>query len=1192
MSGSRTSGAGDSSGGRRLAVGVGLLALLGGTALLGPAPALAVAPAARATATTTTAATSPATATPGTAPAGDARVERPAVPRPADGPGVGVAPIGVPVQPARPAAAGAPPGKAAPVVPAAPLPARGTIQGTPHSKGTPVAGARRGRPLLVPAAPAGTRTAAPASPGGVSSSVAIDSLNDGCGFGTNEPNVAQSTDDPNTVVAVAQSYHAANGTCADAHAWIFTSKDGGGHYTGQIAPTLTLPASGDVLVTYDRRSHRFVMAFLEFDRSDGTRGRIGTIASTDGLNWGVGVTLDNNSSTVGVDKPAISVDLNPSSPHYGRVNVVWTRFLSTGSQYLNAFTDNGGSNWTYGNVQVNFPSNSCGNGTSASVDAAGELVVAWSDCTTTTSSGGDRILEEISPDGGATWPEANDTTVDTFTAIDNGGCILNGGGTSFRCNNFPTVAGDPTSGGGTTHGFAISYPKATSVTSGSTTATVSILFVTTTVNASVDATSWLRGTRLTFLEPGDKFFPASTFGSNGRFNAYFSNRSDSVTSTNAHGRAWDAWQTEAVNLAALRGSGGEFVSYQIDGTQSDPGSSQFIGDYSGITTLDLGQDSYSVWTDARNGVNTVRTQQLCYARCYSRLSPGAVSVFRASGSSFTDSYQFDTDPSYGGAGPGFWNAVGTRPGSDATVVDDDMALSGNRYFGTVASSSASPPLADFVLENGNRQAGQAWYVDVHSFSTRGGSYSLDWAPGSRILSSPVSDSMSSGSVIRVYDTFLNTGTTYAVGLRPTAGGTSSYRLSVHSAARGTTQGASSFAASSGNGNVGFPRFLTYATGTDASDWDAVTVQNLNSGSGSYTVYRDTAAPSGSVSIAGGASSTRSRSVSLSLPATNPTSGDPVYDMRIAVDGGSFGAYVPYASSANVTLSGCTGTHKVQVQYRNGAGLVSPTATDTITLLPATTTSAASAAVGDTVTVTGADFRSGESVKVYLDSTSSTPLKTVTASGCGFSTGVVVPRATNGAHSLVSVGQTSGTSASSPLAVRSSVRLAPASGPVATSVTATLDGFRSGQVVQLTWGPTAIALGSATADSKGHAVRAFTVPSGTTASTAGAKTVLATGSGGSPTATATFTVAARLVLTPTSGPRGRTVTAKLTGFKASQSVVLHWATASGTVLRTVTTDSKGVATGTFTVPTSSSTGAKTVFAVGSGGPTATATFTVT
>jgi hypothetical protein len=125
--------------------------------------------------------------------------------------------------------------------------------------------------------------------------------------------------------------------------------------------------------------------------------------------------------------------------------------------------------------------------------------------------------------------------------------------------------------------------------------------------------------------------------------------------------------------------------------------------------------------------------------------------------------------------------------------------------------------------------------------------------------------------------------------------------------------------------------LTVSTGTSPTGADALVVQNENGGTGGFTLFRDTAAPAGTVSVNSGATATSSTNVTLNLSATNPTAGDPVSDMRLSSDGTTFGDWVPFAPSASFTLPAGDGAKTVFVQYRNGAGAVSATASDSIVL---------------------------------------------------------------------------------------------------------------------------------------------------------------------------------------------------------------------------------------------------------------------
>jgi hypothetical protein len=228
--------------------------------------------------------------------------------------------------------------------------------------------------------------------------------------------------------------------------------------------------------------------------------------------------------------------------------------------------------------------------------------------------------------------------------------------------------------------------------------------------------------------------------------------------------------------------------------------------------------------------------------------------------------------------------------------------------------------------------------------------------------------MGSSDVARVYDSFLSTGTTYFFGLRRNSGNTSTYSLALHSASGNDYQGRPSSVADSGPVAPGSPALISYNTGADPSQWDGVVALNDNSGSGNYTLYRDTAAPSGTISIDGGAVATNSTTLHLTLSATNPTSGDPVSDMAFSVNGGTYSAFRPYSTSATVTAPSGDGTKTVAVEYRNGAGAVSAPQSDSIYLIqhaPTVTNVSprgGSTAGGNTVTLTGTNFAPGATVK--------------------------------------------------------------------------------------------------------------------------------------------------------------------------------------------------------------------------------------
>src|SRR3972149_1638875 len=99
---------------------------------------------------------------------------------------------------------------------------------------------------------------------------------------------------------------------------------------------------------------------------------------------------------------------------------------------------------------------------------------------------------------------------------------------------------------------------------------------------------------------------------------------------------------------------------------------------------------------------------------------------------------------------------------------------------------------------------------------------------------------------------------------------------------------------------------------------------------SDTIILDTSAPIGSITINGGASSTSSTSVSLTLAATDDSGA--VSQMRFSNDNSTWSAWEAYAASKAWTLSSSDGTKTVYAQFRDATGNISSTVNDSISLI--------------------------------------------------------------------------------------------------------------------------------------------------------------------------------------------------------------------------------------------------------------------
>lgn len=98
----------------------------------------------------------------------------------------------------------------------------------------------------------------------------------------------------------------------------------------------------------------------------------------------------------------------------------------------------------------------------------------------------------------------------------------------------------------------------------------------------------------------------------------------------------------------------------------------------------------------------------------------------------------------------------------------------------------------------------------------------------------------------------------------------------------------------------------------------------------YTFYVDTITPSGSFIINSGASTTNTTQVILNNNATDATSG--IQSMRIRNAGGLWGDWQAYSTNTLHLLPATTGqTYTVEVQYKDWAGNISSTASQSIAL---------------------------------------------------------------------------------------------------------------------------------------------------------------------------------------------------------------------------------------------------------------------
>ncbi|MDQ2983666.1 MAG: hypothetical protein M3R70_07055 [Actinomycetota bacterium] len=254
----------------------------------------------------------------------------------------------------------------------------------------------------------------------------------------NETAVAHNIDHPANAVAASNDY-------IDGGLWIGTTHDGGSTWasqflTPQFPSTRDYCTGGDPTVVYSKRNHTFYAAQLCFFRAH-PESAIEVIQSTDGGDHWTGsrsstAVITNRlpdgsiDPSVFYDKELMAVDNHPSSPHYGRLYVSYTKFhlLPDGSSdycpVQVGFTDKVDSNddgilsdtaWTNVAVTPDTPG-AAGLGESANqfstpaIDDKGGVNIAYAieDCNTASDRG---LRFKRSTTGGASWP-ASPTVID------------------------------------------------------------------------------------------------------------------------------------------------------------------------------------------------------------------------------------------------------------------------------------------------------------------------------------------------------------------------------------------------------------------------------------------------------------------------------------------------------------------------------------------------------------------------------------------------------------------------------------------------------------------------------------------------------------------------------------------------------------------------------------------------------------
>ncbi len=334
----------------------------------------------------------------------------------------------------------------------------------------------------------------------------------------------------------------------------------------------------------------------------------------------------------------------------------------------------------------------------------------------------------------------------------------------------------------------------------------------------------------------------------------------------------------------------------------------------------------------------------------------------------------------------------------------------------------------------------------HQFVGTGG-YSIESIAGSAVLSTgTIAASIDASHFVQIRDSFQNAG--MPVFYRAVPAPAVDVQLAVASSDLNSAR--RSATTSSADPGVGVPATLVYTP--TVSGWHALILLDNSLTAGTVTLYADTTAPTGSISIDGGASTTTSKAVTLDLSAADTQTG--VSSMQISIDGVfDTEPVLPYSTSGSATLPGGSGIKTVSVRYMNNAGMWSDAVSGTITLVARVTSvkpSSGPLAGGKKVTIRGQDLDGATAVSFGSTPATSftvvSPTK-ITAVAPAHTPGTVHVRVTQGAFTTPTRSEDAYTYVAAPTVTR----ISPASGPKAGGTTVTITGTHFLGATSVTFG---------------------------------------------------------------------------------------------------------------------------------------------
>jgi hypothetical protein len=422
----------------------------------------------------------------------------------------------------------------------------------------------------------------------------------------NEFGIAVNPRDADNVLACANDYRSSPVKCG-----FFASLDGARTVAADGVLPLAggFPESGDPTCGFDAQGNGYVLG-LHFLRSPQSGGLYLHKTTDGGRTFLAPMQVFRAASNL-PDKPYLAIDPRTSGTFAGSFYVTFTGFGSAPTGLQCVYSRDGGQNWS---APVAIGS---GQGTSPAVGPNGEVYVAW-------QSGG-AIRCNVSTDGGASFLGAR-----TIATITQNPSPLPP--TSFRCNSFPSCAVDHSSG---------PYRGRVHVCWSSRVGSSSEILA---VSSSDGGANWTAPVRVNDVTTGDQFFQWVTVDERGTVFACWQDRRHDPAN-----RRIDCYAS-----ASYDGGATWIPNWRVSEVSSDPGSSSFIGDYSGIAAA-RGR-CFPAWVDIQSG-----NQDAYTAPVVADLEVAPVAFSAAAGA--TIDLPVKCGPAFAGASfVLFMNASGTNAG--------------------------------------------------------------------------------------------------------------------------------------------------------------------------------------------------------------------------------------------------------------------------------------------------------------------------------------------------------------------------------------------------------------------------------------------------------------------------------------------------------------------------------------------------